>query len=431
MSGQSSHVAIIGGGMGGLCLAQGLRKAGISVMVYERDESGEARPQGYRIHIDPEGSMALHACLPERLWNIFDSTVGDYSQGFTIMTEQAKELLSVVDETVADPVRRHRSVSRITLRRVLLAGMEDVVQFGKKFVRYEEDSDSKITVHFEDGSSGQADVVVGADGVHSRVRAQYMPNAEPVDTGVVGVGGTVPLTDEILALAPRQLLSGPVMVVPPGPYCLFMVMWKRSSHASARLRELGSEDSIAGDDDYLLWALCGKPRDLGIPDNVSGFGISEVIPGKALKDTALHVMRDWQSSLRELVELAPDNEIFVNRLRTSRPQAMWTPRRITLLGDAIHSMTPFRGIGGNIALKDADLLCAKFIEESRGEKTLLDAIGEYEAEMRTYAFAAVEDSLRAMDEFTGPKAQPGFAIKKAGMKTANALLKVKKRISRS
>jgi len=81
-------VAIIGGGLGGLCLANGLKKAGISVTVYERDQSPESRPQGYRIHIDPQGSTALHQCLPSHLWDLFASTGGDFSQGFSIVTEQ-------------------------------------------------------------------------------------------------------------------------------------------------------------------------------------------------------------------------------------------------------------------------------------------------------------------------------------------------------
>ena len=87
------HVAIIGGGMGGLCLANGLKKAGISVAVYERDQSPESRPQGYRIHIDPQGSTALHECLPQHLWDLFRSTGGDFSQGFSIVTQQLHEIL--------------------------------------------------------------------------------------------------------------------------------------------------------------------------------------------------------------------------------------------------------------------------------------------------------------------------------------------------
>jgi 2-polyprenyl-6-methoxyphenol hydroxylase-like FAD-dependent oxidoreductase len=80
------QIAIIGGGIGGLCLAQGLKKAGIGATVYERDETPASRLQGFRIHISPEGSRALHECLPQDLWDIFDQTGGDFSQGFTVLT---------------------------------------------------------------------------------------------------------------------------------------------------------------------------------------------------------------------------------------------------------------------------------------------------------------------------------------------------------
>ena len=65
------HVVIVGGGIGGLCLAQGLKRAGVSFAVYERDKSPTAREQGYRVHIDPTGSRALHECLPPALWRLF------------------------------------------------------------------------------------------------------------------------------------------------------------------------------------------------------------------------------------------------------------------------------------------------------------------------------------------------------------------------
>src|SRR5215468_5080190 len=61
------HVVIIGGGIGGLALAQGLKKAGVSVAVYERDRAVASRLQGYRVHINPAGGRALHACLPPHL----------------------------------------------------------------------------------------------------------------------------------------------------------------------------------------------------------------------------------------------------------------------------------------------------------------------------------------------------------------------------
>ena len=65
------RVVIIGGGISGLCLAQGLGKAGIAATVYERDRSRAERLDRYRLHISPAGSRALHACLPAGAWREF------------------------------------------------------------------------------------------------------------------------------------------------------------------------------------------------------------------------------------------------------------------------------------------------------------------------------------------------------------------------
>lgn len=423
MKEQTFHVAIIGGGLGGLCLANGLKQAGISVAVYERDLSPDSRPQGYRIHIDPQGSRALHQCLPPHLWDLFDSTGGSFSRGFSIVTEQLHELLSLVSNGSAhDTIARHRSISRITLRRILLAGLEDKVKFDKRFLHFEEASNDSILLHFEDGSSAQADLLVAADGVHSRVRKQYLPHAEPIDTGVVGVGGSIPLTDGVMALAPHLLLDGPVMVVPPAPCSLFMAMWKRSGEASQTLRRLGIEGPLPGDEDYLIFALGGRPDFLGL-----GQGSSSMT-GSILKDALRRTMVGWHPNLGKLVEMIDEEQLFLNHVRTSQPPVPWRSTRITLLGDAIHSMTPYRGVGGNIALKDAALLTTQLTQAHRGEKPLLSAIGEYEASMREYAFAAVADSLRGMKQFTGQKKYPAFSIIKTGMRVVNAIPKLKSRL---
>jgi 2-polyprenyl-6-methoxyphenol hydroxylase-like FAD-dependent oxidoreductase len=72
--------------------------------------------------------------------------------------------------------------------------------------------------------------------------------------------------------------------------------------------------------------------------------------------------------------------------------------RVTLLGDAIHAMTPYQGIGANIALKDAMRLCRALTAAKRGERLLHDAIHDYETEMMRYGFAAVRRSLHAMNQ---------------------------------
>jgi 2-polyprenyl-6-methoxyphenol hydroxylase-like FAD-dependent oxidoreductase len=428
MKNRAFQVAIIGGGMGGLCLANGLKKAGIRVAVYERDQSPDSRPQGYRIHINPQGSTALHACLPQHLWDLFRSTGGDFSQGFSIVTEQLQELLNLgrIGGT-EDTIARHRSISRITLRRILLAGLEHDVHFNKRFLRYEETSDGAIRAHFEDGSSAQADLLVAADGVNSGVRKQYMPHAEPIDTGVVGIGGTIPLTDGVMALAPHLLLDGPVMVVPPTACSMFMAMWKRSGEAGQTLRRLGIEGSLPGDEDYLILAIGGRPDFFGL-DHQAASVTGSTLPGSTLKDALRRTVVGWHPSLRKLVEMIDEQQIFLNHVRTAQVPAPWKSTQVTLLGDAIHSMTPYRGVGGNIALKDAALLSSQLLQVHRGEKPLLHAVAEYEASMREYAFAAVADSLKAMKQFTGEKKYPTFSIFKTGMRVVNAMPKLKSKL---
>ena len=99
-----------------------------------------------------------------------------------------------------------------------------------------------------------------------------------------------------------------------------------------------------------------------------------------------------------LVRLANADTINAIAIRTSVPVAPWQTRRITLLGDAIHSMTPYRGIGANVALKDAMRLCAALTAASRGQRPVLEAIHDYETGMIDYGFRAVRTSLHAMNQ---------------------------------
>ena len=135
------HVAVIGGGIGGLCLAQGLRRKGVSVAVYERDRETPDRDQGYRLHIDPSGSRALRACLPASAWGAFLASAGDPDGGFSFLSEKLERLVTVDGVTMygvpSGPDEWHYPVDRLMLRRILLSGLEDVVHFGREFTRYE------------------------------------------------------------------------------------------------------------------------------------------------------------------------------------------------------------------------------------------------------------------------------------------------------
>lgn len=182
-----------------MCLAQDLRKTGVSVAVYERDRTRARTQDGFRIHINPAGSRSLHACLPTEFWEAFVATAGPGGD-FGFLTEQLDELV-VVDEAImypdaAGPSEDHYAVDRAVLRRLLLAGLDAVVHFGAEFVSYEDLPDGRVTAIFADGRRAVGDVLVGADGVSSRVRRQYLPDARPVDTGVVSIAHKILLTDQ-------------------------------------------------------------------------------------------------------------------------------------------------------------------------------------------------------------------------------------------
>lgn len=86
----------------------------------------------------------------------------------------------------------HFNVDRATLRQILLSGLDDAVQYGKKLIRCEQHND-RVIAHFDDGSTVEGDVLVGADGIRSAVRAQRAPHAEIVDAGIVAIYGRIPI----------------------------------------------------------------------------------------------------------------------------------------------------------------------------------------------------------------------------------------------
>jgi len=454
------HVLVIGGGIGGLCLAQGLKQAGVSVAVYERDRTPTDRLQGYRVHISPGGSRALHACLPPHLFELFDGTCGKPGRAFRFMTEHMQVLLALEGELMAaqqaEPIARHRAVSRITLRHVLLSGLDDVVHLGKTFTRYEERGDGRVVAHFEDGSTAEGDILVAADGGGSRVRRQFLPQAERIDTGVIGIAGKVFLDDASRARLAPALLDGLTLVAAKGGLGLFAAMqdfdgtalglgsdatsppprWRAERAASAatpqcarrtlalnEARRRASGNLFDNTRSYLMWALSGKRARLGLD------GAAEKLDSTALASTAAWAMAGWAKGFRDLVDLSDPTTISCLPIRTSLPVAPWPTGRITLIGDAIHSMTPYRGIGANIALRDALHLRDALVAAQRNEVPLLDAIASYETAMRDYGFQAVRNSLQAMQQTTG-QGPIAMALSRSAFRLVNHLPPLKRRMVR-
>ncbi|MQY21123.1 FAD-dependent oxidoreductase [Nocardia macrotermitis] len=400
----SLRVIVAGGGIGGLALAHGLRKAGIDVAVYERDRHRTDRLQGFRIHISPRGSRALHELLPDHLYRAFvaHSNAVESEIGFGFATERMSTLLDLDRETIegnpTGDVDRNFGVSRITLRQILLSDLDDVVHYDKAITGYTRLPDGRVEARFADGTTACGDVLVGADGATSRVRAQLLPHAQRVDTGIVAIAGKYMLTEQSRRrLAPR-LQVAPVSVIPPRSCGMFVAPHEFGA-ADGDSATIGGNDGAAqrypgalfdNTRPYVLWSYAAKRADFA--EDLESLGPKE------LQDLADRLTADWSPQLRELVTGCDTDTVTLLPIRTSVPVEPWETTNVTLLGDALHSMTPFRGIGANVALRDAHELTGALIAAARDERPLLEALHEYEAQMITYGFAAVRASLQAAEQ---------------------------------
>lgn len=386
------HVVVIGAGIGGLCLAQGLRGAGVQVEVYERDAFPGSRWEGYRIHINPAGARSLRACLPDRLWEAFLAISGRGGD-FGFLTERLAEL--VVEESVAYPGRRtdpaedHYAVDRATLRRLLLAGLDDVVHFGAEFRSYEHTADGQVTALFADGRTAVGDVLVGADGASSRVRRQYLPHARNLDAGVSGVAHKLPLTEATRAWIPARLQSGMNLISGAGPVSVFTSAYDPPAGARAALEQVAGPQTQVSYRPYLLCALNTDPATL--PGNLTH------LDHEALRRVVGELLHGWHATLRRMLAESDPASVSGIDFIASTETPPWPASRVTLLGDAIHTMPATGGLGGNTALRDARLLGHQLSRAADGEQPLVDAIGEYEHHMRDYGYAAIRDALATRD----------------------------------
>ncbi|NTJ62718.1 FAD-dependent monooxygenase [Agrobacterium rhizogenes] len=381
---QDFHVVIIGAGLGGLCLAQGLQRAGIRFDVYERDPTADSRLQGYRIRVDANGQKALASCLPTALLDLFRATASASPRSACFLTPQ---LLPITGRTPVswdageDEDGGDLSVNRLTLREILLSGIEDHVHFGHAFTRYRCMDDGHVEVHFEGATSVSCNLLVGADGVNSQVRQQLVPYAEPADTGSICVYGKseMPLND-----AADLLGDGTTVIFADGCTAIFDLMRFRD-HLPNLAARLAPDCKLTPVPDYLYWALIGPRERLGLET----YDHTQDPP--VLLRTA---MRGWHPELKQIISRSKSTAVAALPVRTGRPDALWPFGPVTLLGDAIHAMSPAGGLGANTALEDARMLTQILAEAGKEPKTACTVLLDYEADMRERATHAIDTSER-------------------------------------
>ncbi|HTN88391.1 MAG TPA: NAD(P)/FAD-dependent oxidoreductase [Sorangium sp.] len=395
--GKPLHVVVIGAGTGGMTLAHGLMQAGMSVAVYERDRTRTGGLHGYRVGINADGSRALAACLPPRLFETFVATCAKPLERVSFMTEGLKQLLTLDIPQNPDPTSSEKSVSRMTLRQVLFSGAEEIIHFDKVFTHYEQHPDGKVTAFFKDGSSATGDLLVGADGTRSRVRSQRLPHAKIRDAGAVAVGGKAPLTDEVRAILPSVMTEGSSFIFAPrGLFSVMHTMEFPWDAEGAPKTGVGSTEAdlirawpgLLYDNtrDYFMWGVAWKAD--RVPARLLEMRGGELLP------LVKELTPGWSPRVHRIHDLSDPESTFSINISTSEPIPPWKASNVTLLGDAIHTMTPGRGAGANTALRDANLLRKRLIDVRNGKLSLLEAVHRYEAKMVEYGFKAVAESLK-------------------------------------
>ena len=173
--------------------------------------------------------------------------------------------------------------------------------------------------------------------------------------------------------------------------------------------------------DYMFWSLLAR-QDQFKP----GTDLKSMAPNE-LRDLVLDMTLGWHERLRALVSGSDLSTMATWPMRIAPEIGPWNTSRVTLIGDAIHSMPPTGGIGGNTALRDAELLSGKLSAVSRGEVPLTEAVNQYEAGMLAYAFDAVRFSGSLLQTATSDNALRNTA-QRVFFRTVDHLPAIKRRM---
>ena len=310
------RVAIIGGGIGGLSAALHLLKLGFDVRIYEQaPRIGEI---GAGIQISPNASRLLQRlglkpamdkvgvrplAVHQRRWN----------DGRTL---QRAPIGPEVEEAFGAPYYHfHRGDLAELLGAALPA---ECVHVGHKLVGLEPKGE-RVTARFENGASAETDLVVGADGIHSRVRHLLFGPEKPRFTGCVAWRGLVPA--ERIRRLDIEVASHNWM----GPGGHVVHYWVAG----------GSFMNVVCVTEHGDWTEEGWTT-----------------PGKVADVAARY--EGWHPTVRGLIAAFP--QTFIWALHDRLPLPRWSDGRVTLLGDACHPMLPFMAQGAAQAIEDGAAL---------------------------------------------------------------------------
>lgn len=336
-------ILIAGGGLGGLTAAVALSRRGFQISLFEK--SDELREIGAGLGVWPNATRVL------RELGVLEKALG---QGATINCIQVRtwrgELISEV-RAVAEFDTPAICIHRADLLSILKEQVpSECVHLGEKLESFKE-GESGVIAHLSSGRTAEGHVLVGADGIHSRVRALLWGESKPVYRGYQAWRGVVGLE---------------LRTHPPATTIEFWGHGKRFGVAPI------------GHGRIFWYATANAPE--GTLGEQAGW-----------KDELRSAFQGWHSPIPELIEATDEAAILKHEMVDRPPLRRWGKGRVTLLGDAAHLTTPNLGQGACLAMEDAAVL-ARCLAENEDAPNMLR---EYESSRRARAAFIIRESRRA------------------------------------
>ena len=353
------RVLIAGAGIGGLTAALAALRQGHEVEVYE--QASELKEVGAGVQLSANGTRVLYAlgvgeelkslsCEATgkeiRLWNtgetwkLFDlGKVSIERYGFPYFTVYRPDLLDVL----ARAVRRLKA---------------DAIHLGRKCVGFTQ-TDGEVRLDLEDGTTAKGDALIGADGVHSPIRQTLFGADKPQFSGIIAWRGIIPME----RLPARMARRVGVNWVGPGGHVVHYPL-----RGGAVLNFVGALERT--DWQIESWSARGTTEELAAD------------------------YRGWHEDIQTLIRNIPVPNKWALMARPPMPR--WTVGRVTLLGDACHSMVPFLAQGAVMAMEDG-LILARVLTELDGD--VASRLARYEEARRERTRRAVEGSADNIARF--------------------------------
>jgi salicylate hydroxylase len=314
-SNSQGKVVIVGGGIGGLAAALSLLKRGLDVEIHE--QASELKEVGAGIQVSSNGTRVLYALGLEEALNrvqVLPSrrVIRHWATG---ETWNWFDLGAATRERYGTPhVMLHRGDLHGLLADAVRAIKPDAVKLGHRCIKIEM-RDDHAKVEFENGAHTRGAYVIGADGIHSRVRANLFGADKPEFTGAVAWRGLV-----LMEKLPEHLrtMQGVNWLGPQGHVL----------HYPVRRGEIMNFISFVERDDWQIesWVTQGT------------------------QDELANDFRGWHADVHEIISRIETPYKWAMMVRG--PMARWSQGRVTLLGDACHPTLPFLGQGGVMAIED-------------------------------------------------------------------------------